>query len=129
MNKKVLIVEDEEVLTRLFSEAFGLEGIDTIIAKDGLEAFTLATTVIPDFILLDIMLPEMDGIAVFKKLLADPRTKNIPVALSSALDRDISHFVGEDAKVVENAVAYWQKSMYDPKEIVDYVKKRIYSNS
>ena len=50
MTKKVLVVEDEEVLVRLFSEAFAREGIDTVIARDGLEALALATTIIPDFI-------------------------------------------------------------------------------
>ena len=80
----VLIAEDESDIRQLISFNLERESMDTLLAKDGVEAFEIAKEKEPDLIILDLMLPRMDGFTVFKELRLDSRTKDIPVIMLTA---------------------------------------------
>ena len=81
---KVLIAEDESDIAELISFNLSREAIDTIKAKDGIEAVQKAQQETPDLVILDLMLPGRDGFQVFKELRLDSRTKAIPVMMLTA---------------------------------------------
>ena len=72
LNKKILIVEDEKILTKTMEERLSLEGFDVVKAYDGLEGLEKAMSENPDLIILDILLPNMNGIEMLKKLRTIP---------------------------------------------------------
>jgi len=82
--KKVLVADDDPDTLRLVSLLLSRHGLTVITAEDGEEAFQKALTEKPDAILLDIMLPRMDGLAVCAKLKAEEKTAPIPVGFLTA---------------------------------------------
>ncbi|MBT7982721.1 MAG: response regulator transcription factor [Akkermansiaceae bacterium] len=80
----VLIAEDESDIRDLISFNLEQEQMKTLLAKDGVEAFEIAKERSPDLIVLDLMLPRMDGVTVFKELRQDSRTRDIPVIMLTA---------------------------------------------
>ena len=80
----VLIAEDESDIRDLISFNLEQEHMKTLLAKDGVEAFEIAKERSPDLIVLDLMLPRMDGVTVFKELRQDSRTRDIPVIMLTA---------------------------------------------
>lgn len=84
MQKKILIVEDEESLLKLESILLTTKGYLVQGVTSGLAALEAVNEEIPDLILLDVMLPKMDGFEVCSRLKGDPATKNIPVVLLTA---------------------------------------------
>jgi len=85
MKTKVLIVDDDEDFATLLEYSLGKQGCDTLRAPDGLQGLKMARAEIPDVILLDILLPDLDGLAVCEILHAQPSTRGIPVFMISAL--------------------------------------------
>ncbi len=83
---KILIVDDQETNVRLMETLLQAEGYATVAATNGREALTLAEAEKPDLILLDIMMPDMDGFEAVKHLKEDPVTQSIPVIMITALD-------------------------------------------
>jgi DNA-binding response OmpR family regulator len=84
MKAKILIVDDEPMLLRLVGYALHKEGYETVIAKQGEEALGKVKTERPDLVILDIMLPDMDGIEVCRRLRGRPETTTLPVMMLSA---------------------------------------------
>lgn len=84
--KKILIVEDDANLLSLLAESFAEAKFEVIKAEDGEQGLALALEKKPDLILLDILLPKMDGYAVLEKLKNDKYGKNIPVIISTNLN-------------------------------------------
>jgi len=82
--KRILIVEDEKDLSYLMQELLQLNGYDVIAAYDGKEGLKMAGACHPDLILLDLMLPQMDGRVVLPMLKFNPDTQNIPVIILTA---------------------------------------------
>jgi CheY-like chemotaxis protein len=80
---KILVVEDNEHMHRIYAEKFRREGFSVVDAFDGEEALSLAASARPDVMLLDLMMPRMDGFEVLKRLKADPATADIPVLVIS----------------------------------------------
>jgi PleD family two-component response regulator len=83
-NPTILIVDDAFDNIEILSEALSSE-FDILFAASGPEALDIASSQIPDLILLDIIMPEMDGYAVCKRLKADPKTKHIPIIFITAM--------------------------------------------
>lgn len=81
MAKKVLIVEDDMALFNMYSIELKLKGYDVLNVNDGLQALPKAKEYKPDIILLDIMLPGMNGLNILSELKADPETEQIPVIM------------------------------------------------
>ncbi len=104
-NKKILVVDDEELTTELAKTFLEKHGFEVIIAYDGEEGLRLAETDNPDLILLDVMLPSMDGFAVCKKLKGNEKFKDTPILMFTAkgLSSDIEkgEAVGADEYIVK----------------------------
>jgi len=83
---EVLIIEDNPQTVKLVKFILGKNDYTTISGKDGEEGLRMVREEKPDIIILDLMLPEMDGYQVRETLKADPNTKEIPVTVLSALD-------------------------------------------
>jgi len=94
---KVLVVDDEEYIQHILNFSFGAEGYEVITAADGEEAVTVARSEKPDIIVLDIMMPKMDGYEACKQIKADPQTQNIPVILLTAKGREVDRKLGAEA--------------------------------
>lgn len=82
--KKILITDDEQWVRQILEKKFKREGYHTLVAGNGLEALELAKTQKPDCILLDIKMPELNGLDACKELKNDPDTRHIPVIILSA---------------------------------------------
>jgi DNA-binding response OmpR family regulator len=94
---KVLVVDDEEYIQHILNFSFGAEGFEVITASDGEEAVTIAKSQRPDIIVLDIMMPKMDGYEACKHIKADPQTEHIPVILLTAKGREVDRKLGAEA--------------------------------
>jgi len=81
----LLVVDDEELNRQLLSEVLGHAGYATLAAGDGAQAVQIARTSKPDGMLLDLMMPGIDGFEVLRRLRADPATQNLPVLVITAL--------------------------------------------
>ena len=87
VNKKILVVEDDEAISKALQTKLVNEGYEVIVATDGAEGVELALSEKPDLILLDVILPVMDGITVLDKLRADRWGKTVPVIILSNLGK------------------------------------------
>lgn len=120
-DKKILIVEDDSVLLWTLVKKFKLEGFDVTKAKDGEEGLKAALKIKPDLILLDIIMPKMDGVTVLKKLQQDSYAKNIPVIMLTNLNDEI-----EVMKSVKSGkYDFLIKSNYDINKVVAKVRERL----
>lgn len=107
IKKRVLVVDDDPALREIFGERLSMVGYLVSYAKNGYEGYELARSTKPDLILLDVMMPELDGPATLDKLKSDPECKDIPVVfLTSIEDRP------EDVKAAKEvgAIDYWNKA-------------------
>ena len=91
---KILVVDDEIYIVHILDFSLGMEGYDVITALDGEQAIEKARAEKPDLIVLDIMMPKLDGYETCKMLKADDVTKDIPVILLSAKGRNVDQKVG-----------------------------------
>jgi CheY-like chemotaxis protein len=84
-NKRILVVDNEEYIQEVAQISLEtVAGWQVILASSGLEGLTKAESEQPDAILLDVMMPDMDGLATFGRLQANPATRSIPVILLTA---------------------------------------------
>jgi DNA-binding response OmpR family regulator len=93
---RILVAEDNPADVYLLREALNLEGgeVELLIVSDGEQALEKARTEQPDLVVLDIMMPKLDGYETCKRLKADAATKDIPVILLSAKGRNVDQKVG-----------------------------------
>ena len=119
MNKKrIIIIEDEVSLQRALLEFLTEEGFEVVCAGDGEEGLALVRSEIPDLVLLDIVIPKMDGYEVLEALKKDTRTKKIPVILLTNLES------AEDIQKAfdKGATTYLVKSSYKLEDITQKIK-------
>ena len=123
-NKTILIVEDDSSLRNVLHDKFILEGFDVLDAKDGEEGLALALSLHPDLILLDIVMPKMDGMTMMKKLReTDEWGKNVPVILLTNLSADDEKI--NQAIAVNEPAYYLVKSDYTISYLVEKIKERL----
>ena len=91
---KILVVDDEIYIVHILDFSLGMEGYEVLTALDGEQALEKARAEKPDLIVLDIMMPKLDGYETCKLLKADTATKNIPVILLSAKGRNVDQKIG-----------------------------------
>ena len=117
----VLLVEDDTFLSNIYQKKFAMEGFKVTTADNGEAGFLAAQKKTPDIILLDILLPKMDGFTVLEKLKKDPTTKDIPVILLTNLGQK------DDVEKGLNlgAVDYLIKAHFKPGETVEKVRKAL----
>ena len=82
---KILIVEDEEILLTALSEELKQEGFEVVGAKDGVEGVAKTVSEKPDLVLLDLVMPRLDGIEALKQMKDNPEIKEIPVVILTNL--------------------------------------------
>ena len=105
----------------MVSKRFHDEGFDVTALMSGTEALGTAKKILPDIILMNLILPGLDGFAVLKQLKADSKTKRIPVVVMSELEQ------AADAKSAKalGAEAYFLKTHTEFDKIVEAIKKRV----
>lgn len=91
---RILIIEDERGLVQSLTWYFTREGYETIVAHDGQEGLRKAQTLLPDLILLDIMLPSLDGLAICREIRSGERTREIPIIMITAKSEEADQVVG-----------------------------------
>lgn len=118
MTKNILFIEDESTLQKTVSAALEQEGIGVISALDGEIGLRLAREKNPDLILLDLILPKMDGFEVLKALKSDPAYSHIPVIVLTNLESndDIERALSLGAR------SYLIKANYALPQIVEKIK-------
>lgn len=115
--RKILVVEDEVDFLELLRLRFRDEGFAIATATNGLEAVKKARTLLPDLILLDVMLPELDGFAVCEILRKDAATASIPVVMLTGLCGQLTRCAG-----IESGATDFVTKPTTPDEIVSKVK-------
>jgi DNA-binding response OmpR family regulator len=119
--KKILFIEDESALHKTFGEILAQEGYEMISALDGETGLRLARAKAPDLILLDLILPKVNGFDVLKELKADAQTKDIAIIVLTNLEG-----VGDIDKALElGATTYLVKAQYSLEEVVEKIKKAL----
>ncbi len=115
---KILLVEDDPLIYRMYQKLFTLEGFETETAENGQIGLDKLATFKPDVILLDIMMPTMNGLEMLDKLKADEATKNIPVAvLTNVSDLGVANEIF--AKGAELSII---KSETEPDTVINWIK-------
>ena len=115
----VLIVEDDVFLAEIYQKKFEMEGFKVSIANNGEKGLADIKKKKPDIVLLDILLPKLDGFAVLEAAKADSSIKNIPIILLTNLGQKDDVQRGLE----EGAVDYLIKTHFKPSEVVDKVRK------
>jgi CheY-like chemotaxis protein len=121
LKKKVLVVDDEVFLARVLRDRLALEGFAVERAADGEEGLDKAFSIRPDIILLDLVMPKMDGITMLKKLRDDPRGKEVPVIVLSNLNN--AQLI--DQSLAGGAQEFLVKVNNSLDDVVRIVKKRL----
>jgi DNA-binding response OmpR family regulator len=114
MANTILVVDDEKNIVQLARLYLGNEGFHVEEAYDGKQALDKARTVNPDLVVLDIMMPEMDGLSVCREL---RKTSSVPVIMLTARDDDIDKIVG-----LEVGADDYMTKPFNPRELVARVK-------
>ena len=91
---RILVVDDEIYIVHILDFSLGMEGYEVLTALDGEQALEKARNEKPDLIVLDIMMPKLDGYETCRRLKAEPETKDVPVILLSAKGRNVDQKVG-----------------------------------
>src|SRR5664279_1047227 len=117
---RILIIEDDSSTRKLMAQVFRFEGFETLEAANGKLGVTSAINSVPDLIVCDIMMPELDGFGVLQALRDDPRTTMMPFIFLTALvaSHDCRHGMEEGAD------DYITKP-YNPAALVDSVRRRL----
>jgi len=93
MGKLILIVEDDPMSMKLTKDILKVSGFATVEASDGQQGVDLAKSAKPDLILMDIMMPKKDGYVACSDIKSDPKTKNIPVVMLTAMGYQLNEML------------------------------------
>jgi len=115
---RILVVDDDRVIQQLVEVNLELEGYEVVKAGDGEEALTAIESFNPDLIVLDVMMPRMDGREVCRRIKGNPETQHIPVIFLSARAQDMDVQSGLEL----GASAYLTKP-FDPVDLIETVER------
>ncbi|HIC94297.1 MAG TPA: response regulator [Anaerolineae bacterium] len=115
-----MIVDDEVNIRTALKYRLKKEGYSVLLAVDGLEALDKVASERPDLIILDLMLPRMDGYQVLERLKGDPRTADIPVIVLTARGGR-----GDRARSLELGAASFVAKPFSPRQLVAEVKRAL----
>ncbi len=116
---KILLIEDDSFLLSMYATKFSMENFEVITAEDGEKGIRSAAKELPDIILLDILLPKINGFDVLEQLKANKLTRHIPVILLTNLSQRSEIEQG----LAGGAEDYLIKAHFMPSEVVDKIKK------
>ncbi len=132
MSARILVVDDIEANVRLLEAKLAAEYYDVLTASDGPSALAIASSEQPDIVLLDVMMPGMDGFEVCRRLKEDPATRHIPVVLVTALDGRSDRIEGLEAgadefltKPIDDVLLFARvRSLTRLKLVIDELRQR-----
>lgn len=116
--KKILVVDDEVDLLKVLKLNLETKGYDVVCAFDGEQALEKVRSENPDVIILDVMLPKLNGVEVCKNIRQDPVFNKIPVIMLSGKDADVDRIIGR----VSGAKMYITKP-FDLEQLISAIKK------
>jgi CheY-like chemotaxis protein len=119
--KKILIVDDEEDIRTYLSTLLGDQGFETLLAKDGEEAWKQVEANSPDLVSLDISMPQKSGIKFYREMKADDRWKKIPIIIVTGVSEDMRKFLSSRHQVPPPE-GYLAKPI-SPEEILTLIQK------
>lgn len=118
--KRILIADDDPVILRLIQVNLELEGYEVLTANNGEEAVAAATAENPDLVILDIMMPRVDGYQACEQLKSSEATRDIPVIFLSAKAQQ-----GDIEKGKAFGVAAYLTKPFDPTELLEVVERHV----
>jgi len=125
LEKKILVIDDEEELLKLIENALSAEGYEVTTGATAKDAIDKAKTLVPDLLLIDIMLPDMEGPEAVRILNEDPVTNNIPtIFLSGIITRDNEKDAATEVRVGGRLYAALSKP-FTSQELMVEVRKAI----
>ena len=116
--KKILIIEDDTFIRDIYQIKFQQEGFEVMMAEDGVVALERLNQFVPDIILLDVIMPYMDGMEVLRKIKENGKLKEIPIIMLT----NISEKEKIDEGMEPGANDYLIKSHFTPSEVVHKVR-------
>ena len=119
MVKRILCVEDEEEMIDLIRLILGRRGFEVKGATGGIEGLRLIREDLPDLVLLDLMMPDMDGWEVYQQMKADDRTRNIPVIVVTAKAQNIDRVLAMHIAKVDDYIT----KPFSPQELLMSVER------
>ncbi len=117
--KHIVCIEDEPEMIDLIQLILNRRGFDVHGAPGGKEGLNMVRELLPDLVLLDLMMPEMDGWEVYQQMKADESTRNIPVIVVTAKAQNIDKVLGLHIAKVDDYIA----KPFSPQELMDSVEK------
>jgi DNA-binding response OmpR family regulator len=117
--KRVVYVEDEPEMIDLVRLILGRKGFEVIGANGGREGLATIRQQLPDLVLLDLMMPDMDGWDVYQQMKSEEKTRNIPVIVVTAKAQNIDKVLGLHIAKVDDYIA----KPFSPQELVESVEK------
>ena len=117
--KCILCVEDEPEMIDLMRLILGRRGFEVKGASGGVEGLKMIREELPDLVLLDLMMPDMDGWEVYQQMKADENTKNIPVIVVTAKAKSIDKVLGLHIAKVDDYIA----KPFSPQDLMNSVEK------
>lgn len=118
MNKKILVADDEIFMLRLLEMTLKKGGYEVASCRDGKEALALAATALPQLIVLDVMMPGLDGLGALRQLKENPATREIPVVVLSGKGQAVTKVEAEIA-----GAALFLAKPFSPNELLGEIKK------
>lgn len=115
---KVLVVEDSLAQRQMISDLLKSSGLKVAVASDGIEALENLEAFAPDLVVLDIVMPKMNGYELCRKIKSNPSTQNVPVVMCSSKGEEFDRYWG----MKQGADAYIAKP-FQPKELIGTVKQ------
>ncbi len=122
---KVLIIEDDSYISDMYKIKFESENFETIVASNGIEGIKFLEKVVPDIILLDIVMPKVDGFSVLKTIKKNSKLDKVPVILLTNLSQKENIERGFEL----GANSYIIKAHFTPSEVVEKIKEILKSET
>ena len=116
--KRILVIDDEPNLLEVIRLRLEANDYEVLTAQDPLAGLEIAKEEMPDLIIMDVIMPKVNGLRLLRILKREDETKDIPVIILSVKWHDNNHKAGVDA-----GADYYLTKPYDPKELLDTVKK------
>jgi two-component system, OmpR family, response regulator VicR len=118
-SKRLAYIEDEAEMIDLVRLILGRRGYTVLGANGGREGLNLVREQLPDLVLLDLMMPDMDGWDVYHQIKSEERTREIPVIVITAKAQDIDKILGLHIAKVEDYIS----KPFSPQELIDRIEK------
>ncbi|WKZ35548.1 MAG: response regulator [Anaerolineales bacterium] len=123
--KRILCIEDEPGMIDLIRLILGRRGFEVHGAAGGMEGIKLIREILPDLVLLDLMMPDMDGWEVYQQMKTEPATRDIPVIVVTAKAQNIDKVLGLHVAKVDDYIA----KPFSPQELMNSVEKVLQQKS